>query len=158
MNNLSVAWQPISELVEHPKNPNQHSREQIERLAKLIKYQGWRHPIIVSTRSGYIVAGHGRLAAARLMGANEVPVVRQDFRDDVQEYTFLTSDNAIHEWSILNMNEIDETIKALGEFDHELLGLKNFNMNFNEPEAKKEPEDKEAELKSCPNCGVMIDG
>ena len=37
LNNLEVKWIPISELVEHPKNPNQHSADQIKRLAKLIK-------------------------------------------------------------------------------------------------------------------------
>lgn len=157
LNNLDVVWVPISELRPHPKNPNQHSPDQITRLAKLIRYQGFRLPIIVSDRSGYIVAGHGRLEAARELGLTTVPVTRQSFDDEEQEYAFLVSDNAIHEWSVLNMKEIEETVAGLGEFDHELLGLINATQ-FDEPEPKSEPQDKEAELKTCPNCGVLIDG
>ena len=54
----------VIKLVEHPSNPNQHDDRQINLLARIIKAQGWRNPITVSKRSGYIVAGHGRLAAA----------------------------------------------------------------------------------------------
>lgn len=158
LNNLETKWVPVSELRPHPKNPNQHSKEQIERLSKLIRYQGFRLPIIVSNLSGFIVAGHGRLEAAKLLGLTTVPVSRQDFDDDIQEYTFLTSDNAIHEWSVLDLSGIEETVKGLGEFDFQLLGLKNLDVQFEEPEAKSEPKDKDAELKTCPNCGVLIDG
>lgn len=56
---------PIDDLRPHPKNPNRHSPEQVTRLAKILKYQGWRVPIKVSTTSGYITSGHGRLLAAR---------------------------------------------------------------------------------------------
>ena len=46
--------------VEHPRNPNKHSDKQIALLAKIIRNQGWRNPIVVSADSGFIVAGHGR--------------------------------------------------------------------------------------------------
>ena len=52
-------------MVEPPRNPNRHSDKQISLLAKIIKSQGWRNPIVVSNRSGFIVKGHCRLAAAR---------------------------------------------------------------------------------------------
>lgn len=51
----------LTELVPHPRNTNKHPEKQIEVLAKLIKNRGMRHPIIVSKRSGFIVAGHGRV-------------------------------------------------------------------------------------------------
>ena len=54
----------IEKVVPNPKNPNQHSKKQIDLLAKIIKGTGWRNSITVSTRSGFIVKGHGRLAAA----------------------------------------------------------------------------------------------
>ena len=47
-------------LVQNPRNPNKHPQKQIELLAKIIKSQGWRAPITVSNRSGFIVRGHGR--------------------------------------------------------------------------------------------------
>ncbi len=56
-------------LVVHPRNPNKHPAEQIRMLSNIIQHQGWRNPIVISARSGFVVAGHGRLAAALLLGA-----------------------------------------------------------------------------------------
>lgn len=158
INNLDVKWVPVSDLVPNPRNPNKHSDSQVERLAKLIRYQGFRLPIIVSNLSGFIVAGHGRLEAAKRLGLTTVPVTTQDFEDETQEYAFLVSDNAIHEWSELNMKEIEDTVKGFGEFDHELLGLISQPVDFDEPDEKSEPSEKQVDLKTCPNCGVVIDG
>jgi hypothetical protein len=55
-------WQkPVESVVGNPRNPNVHPERQIELLAKIISAQGWRAPITVSTRSGFVVRGHGRL-------------------------------------------------------------------------------------------------
>ncbi len=62
-------------LVGNPRNPNKHPKEQITALAKIIKRQGWRHPIVVSNRSGFVVKGHGRLLAAKEIGAKQVPLI-----------------------------------------------------------------------------------
>ena len=45
---------PIHELKAHPKNRNIHPKEQIEQLAEILKYQGWRYPVKVSNQSGYV--------------------------------------------------------------------------------------------------------
>ena len=55
---------PLKDLRPNPKNPNQHPPEQIKLLASIIRATGWRGPITVSKRSGYIVKGHGRMMAA----------------------------------------------------------------------------------------------
>ena len=86
---------PISELKPNPKNRNAHPQDQIERLAKILKYQGWRYPIKVSKRSGYITSGHGRLAAALLNAWDTVPVNYQDYESEEQEYADLQASNAI---------------------------------------------------------------
>ena len=64
----------VVDLVEHPRNPNKHSDKQIALLAKIIRNQGWRNPIVVSADSGFIVAGHGRLMAAKVLNVEQVPV------------------------------------------------------------------------------------
>ena len=69
----------IYSLVQNPKNNNKHPQEQIERLSKLIKYQGFRNPLVVSKRTGFVLAGHGRIEAAKLAGLKQVPVMFQDF-------------------------------------------------------------------------------
>ena len=84
-------------LVEHPRNYNTHPAEQIRLLAKIIRYQGWRNPITVSKRSGYVVKGHGRLAAALQLGCSEVPVDVQEYKDEASEYADMIADNRIAE-------------------------------------------------------------
>jgi DNA modification methylase len=128
----------ISKLLVHPKNPNQHTPEQIERLAQILKYQGWRYPIKVSKRSGYITSGHGRLMAAVENGWLGVPVNYQDYESDEQEYADLVSDNSIADWSELNLAQINFEVPNLGpDFDIDLLGIKDFVL---EPADKLEPQ------------------
>lgn len=152
----SVTWENIDKLIPSPKNPNKHPAEQIERLAEIIRYQGFRSPIVVSNRTGHIVVGHGRLEAAKKLGLTKVPVSYQDFTDWDQEYAHMVADNAIADWADLDVGQIKEEISNLGDLDIDLLGMKE--LEFDEPAEKKESEDKEAELKTCPNCGVLIDG
>ena len=64
----------VDAVVPHPRNPNRHGDEQVALLAKNIRALGWRHPVIVSKRSGLVVAGHARIEAARLLGVAEIPV------------------------------------------------------------------------------------
>lgn len=132
-------WEPIASLKPHPKNRNTHPPEQIERLAKIIKYQGWRHPIIVSKQSGFIVAGHGRLEAAKLLNLPVVPVHYQDFVDADQEYAFLISDNAIALWAELDLSAIHKDLPELGLGDLDLLGFQNFELEP-DPEGGGDPE------------------
>ena len=76
---------PLGELRPNPKNPNMHPEEQLKRLGAIIRGAGWRNPITVSTRSGLIVRGHGRLAAAQLEGLTEAPVDYQNYTSDAEE-------------------------------------------------------------------------
>lgn len=134
-----IKWLPIKELKPNPKNPNKHPEEQIERLAKIIRYQGWRSPIIVSNQSGYIVAGHGRLEAAKKLGFTTVPVQYQDFENEDQEYAHMTADNAIASWADLDLSGINLEVPNLGpDFDIEFLGLKDFKIDAFENEQTHE--------------------
>lgn len=145
------------ELKPHPHNRNKHPADQIERLAKILSYQGWRYPIKVSKRSGFITSGHGRLEAALKLKLEHVPVSYQDYTDEAQEYADLQADNAIASWSTLDLSSISEDIAAFGpEFDIDLLGMRNFTVDV----AEKEPEKKEQQpkLTQCPNCGEVFDG
>jgi ParB-like nuclease domain len=154
----AISWVDISQLKPNKKNRNIHSEDQIERLAQIIKYQGWRSPIVVSKQSGEIVAGHGRLEAAKKLGLNQVPVSYQDFLSPDQEYAYLVSDNSIASWAELDFAGINQDIADLGpEFEIDLLGIRNFNIDFQEPKEKEIPELKDADFKMCPNCGVAIE-
>lgn len=144
MNELK--WVNPNELKENPKNRNVHTDEQIARLSQLITYQGWRWPIIVSNQSGFIMAGHGRVLAAKRLGLETVPVSYQDFTTEEQAYAFLVSDNAIASWSELDLAGINSDIVDLGpDFDIEMLGIKEFELDTQQ----KLPNRK---LLECPHC------
>lgn len=87
----------VTKLVPNPKNPNQHPDNQIQLLGRIIRQAGWRQPITVSKRSGFIVKGHGRLAAALLEGMKEAPVDYQNYTTEAEEYADLVADNRIAE-------------------------------------------------------------
>lgn len=114
----------VVNLQPHPQNPNKHSDRQIALLAKILRHQGWRAPIQVSSRSGYIVAGHGRLEAAKLGGLQSVPVDVQDFENEADELSHLLADNRIAELADLDMNEVKELIDGAfpDDFDMDLTG------------------------------------
>jgi ParB-like chromosome segregation protein Spo0J len=149
----------LKDLKPHPKNRNSHPEEQIARLAEIIKYQGVRSPITVSKQSGFITRGHGRLAAAKLLKMKTFPVVFQNYDSTDQEYADLQADNAIALWSVLDVDAIRKEIADLEfDFDPNVLGLREFaEIEFKEPDAKKDPELKEPDLSACPNCGVAIE-
>lgn len=119
-------------------------------------FYGWRHPIIVSNQSGLIVAGHGRLEAAKKLGREKVPVHFQEFQSEEEELGFLTSDNAIASWAELDLGTINNFVPDLGpDFDIDLLGIKDFVLEPADkfqgdedavPETPAEPKVKRGEL------------
>lgn len=120
----------VGSLKPHPRNPNRHPESQIALLAKVIKAQGWRAPITVSNRSGYIVRGHGRLLAAQLLGVKQVPVDRQDYASDEEELADLIADNRIAELAEmdrLSLAELLQEIEAAG-LDLEIAGFTKTDM------------------------------
>ncbi len=118
---------PVSMLKEHPKNRNAHPEAQLKRLAQILEYQGWRYPIKVSKASGYITSGHGRLAAAKILRLDSVPVNYQEYESSEQEYADLQADNAIAAWAELDLSSINADLGDLGpDFNIDFLGIKDF--------------------------------
>ena len=109
----------LSELKPNPKNPNTHPENQVELLAKVIEAQGWRAPVKVSTRSGYIVSGHGRYLAAQMIGC-PVPVDYQDYPSEAEEMADLLADNRIAELSEMNNAMLAEIFSEMNPEDIDL--------------------------------------
>jgi hypothetical protein len=153
----AIVIEPIDKLVLNPDNPNKHPPEQIEHLRKIIKYQGFRNPVIVSNRSGFLIAGHGRIEAAKLEGFTTVPVIYQDFENEASEYAHMVADNAIQMRSELDKSMINEKFVEFGpDFDADFLGIKNFviepfDSGFNPSEAAADKKHK-----VCPHCGEAL--
>ena len=158
----------ISKLIPNPRNPNQHSDKQIELLAKIIEHQGWRVPITVSKRSGFVVRGHGRLLAAEALGLEKVPVDYQDYENEAEEWADLIADNRLAELSELDNEMLKDLIQEIdsGEIDLTLTGydedaieslltpidIDDFFRDHEEPSNEKEEG-----AKTCPHCGRPIE-
>lgn len=119
------AIEPIVKVIPNPRNPNQHPENQIELLAKIVASQGWRSPITVSRRSGFVVRGHGRIMAAVKLGVSEVPVDFQDYRNEGEEWADLIADNRIAELSSNDRGLLKDILEELddGAFDMDLTGF-----------------------------------
>lgn len=139
----------VEELILHPKNPNTHPQNQIKILAQNIRYHGWRHPIVVSKLSGYIVAGHGRLEAAKELGVSIVPVEYQNFASEDNELAVLVGDNRLAELSSLDLNGLQDIIDGFkaSDFDTILAGFEPTDLDALLGEQKPDfGDEKEKEL------------
>ncbi len=122
---------PIGELKPNPKNPNKHPTQQIERLGAIIRGNGWRNPITVSKRSGFIVKGHGRLLAAELEELAEVPVDFQDYDSEAAELADLTADNRIAELAERDEQLLVDAFKTIAASDLDF-GLSGYTQEESE--------------------------
>lgn len=142
-------------LTPHPRNPNKHGARQIDMLARIIRHQGWRNPIVVSARSGFVVAGHGRLQAALQLGAAEVPVDVQEFATEADEWAHLVADNRIAELAEIDQSGLDDLLKDLGDiedFDLELTGFDSNELDrmlADDSDADDIAEESDASEQSC---------
>lgn len=166
MNNIKskdVKIISIQDLRENPKNRNNHPEAQLKVLEKIIKDNGFREPIIVSGRSGYIIAGHARLTVAKRLGFTEVPVSIQDFDSDEAEMKHLIASNEIARYAEFDKdNFLKDFGDDLNDIDFELYGLIDFKL---EGEALKAKDygDHNSEIETegygndlqhqCPKCG-----
>jgi hypothetical protein len=132
----SIEMVDINQIIPNPKNANRHSIEQIKRLEKLIEYQGFRNPLIVSKRTGFLIVGHGRLEAAKNLDFEKLPVIKQEFKDEAQEYAYLISDNEIARWSELDKQAVHIELENL-DIELDLLGIEDFKIEIEEKKEDK---------------------
>src|SRR5512144_2306971 len=83
---------PIERLVPYARNARTHSDEQVAQIAASIAEFGFNAPLLVDSQAG-IIAGHGRLLAARKLGLAEVPVIVLDHLSDAQKRAYVIADN-----------------------------------------------------------------
>jgi ParB-like chromosome segregation protein Spo0J len=126
---------PLDRLVPYARNSRVHSSEQVAQVAASIVEFGFTNPVLVDSNDG-IVAGHGRLAAARELGLAEVPVVVLDHLSDRQKRAYVIADNKLALNASWDVDMLAMEVDALREedFNLDLLG-------FSEDELKGLAED-----------------
>ncbi|WP_299162457.1 site-specific DNA-methyltransferase [Accumulibacter sp.] len=89
---LNVEYRKVEALIPCARNPRTHTAEQVAKIAASIVEYGWTNPILVDGDNG-IVAGHGRLAAARKLNLDDVPVIELAHLTPTQKRAYLIADN-----------------------------------------------------------------
>jgi DNA modification methylase len=93
---LAVEPRPIASLKPNPRNARTHSKKQIRRIADSIVAYGFTVPVLIDETS-MLLAGHGRLEAARLLGLKKIPAIRLHGLSEAQKRALLLADNKIAE-------------------------------------------------------------
>jgi 16S rRNA G966 N2-methylase RsmD len=128
--NHRIELVPVSRLAPYKGNARTHSRKQIRQIADSIKRFGFTNPVLVDN-GGEIIAGHGRVAAAKLLGLNEVPTLRLSHLSAAEKRAYVLADNRLAEkagWDreilaielqgLINLNfEVELTGFDMGEID-----------------------------------------
>src|SRR5437016_4541852 len=94
--NMNIETIPVSALQPYAGNARTHSKKQIRQIAKSIKRFGFNNPVLVGDDLT-IIAGHGRVEAAKLLGLTEVPVVRLSHLSDADRRAYILADNKLAE-------------------------------------------------------------
>jgi DNA modification methylase len=121
---LQIKKIPVEKLIPYVRNSRTHSDAQVAQIAASIKEFGWTNPILVDGENG-IIAGHGRLLAARKLGAKEVPVIELSHLTESQKRAYVIADNQLAMnagWDTamltLELADLKES-----EFDLDLIGF-----------------------------------
>jgi len=163
---------PIERLVPYERNARTHSPEQVAQIAASIQEFGFTNPILVDGQDG-ILAGHGRLMAAKELGLAEVPVVVLDHLTAAQRRAYVLADNKLAlnagwdldllQQEVMALNLADFDLSLIGWSDDDIAGMLDPD-GINEPvkeydgaEEFNEEEFSEFEHK-CPRCGFEFNG
>ncbi|MCK4414321.1 MAG: site-specific DNA-methyltransferase [Candidatus Eisenbacteria sp.] len=110
---------PIERLKPYERNPRTHSPEQVTKIAASLLEFGWTNPILVDADCG-IIAGHGRLLAARELGMTTVPVIELPHLTEAQKRAYVIADNRLALDAGWDEELLAEELKALEDLDFNL--------------------------------------
>jgi ParB-like chromosome segregation protein Spo0J len=158
---LTIQYKKIEQLIPYARNSRTHSDAQVAQIAASIKEFGWTNPVLMDGNNG-IIAGHGRVLAARVLGQTDIPTIELSHMTDIQKRAYIISDNKL----ALNAGWDEEVlgleIAELKEFDFDL-GLTGFSTdeinaltiteNYPESSAKEIDPDDYKMSDTCPKCG-----
>ncbi len=121
---LKIEYRPIGDLIPYIRNARTHDEAQVALIAGSIREFGFTNPVLVDGANG-IIAGHGRLLAARKVGLSQVPVIELGYLSEVQKRALVLADNKLSEragW--------DAEMLALEVGDLQVLGVDVLDLGF----------------------------
>ena len=105
---MQIEQLSVDDLIPYAKNSRTHSAEQVAQIAASIREFGFTNPVLIDSEGG-IIAGHGRVQAARKLGMTEVPCIMLDNLTELQKQAYIIADNKL----ALNAGWDDELLKFM---------------------------------------------
>lgn len=131
----------VEDLIPYARNARTHSPEQIAQIVKSIQEFGFTNPVLVDEHGG-VIAGHGRVMAAKQLNMEQVPCLRLAWLSDVQKRAYILADNKLAENSGWDQAMLDSELDFLKihDFDLDTLGFEidSEELLHAEPEQKSE--------------------
>lgn len=121
---LKIEQRAVADLIPYAANSRTHSDAQVAQIAASIREFGWTNPILIDG-DNTIIAGHGRLMAARKLGLDEVPAIVLDHLTKAQQRALVIADNQLALNAGWNMEMLENEVRALDDegYDLAILGL-----------------------------------
>jgi hypothetical protein len=121
-----VVIRPLESLIPYERNANTHPEEQIEQIANSIRQWGWTVPVLIDEK-GMVLAGHGRIFAAKKLNLEDVPCIVADQWSETQKKAYVIADNKLQEGSSWDYGVMASELKGLAaeDFDIDLTGVSN---------------------------------
>jgi ParB-like chromosome segregation protein Spo0J len=157
---LRVEYRPIEALIPFARNPRAHSDEQVAQIAASISEFGFTNPILLDGENG-VIAGHGRLAAAKLLGLKAIPCIELGHLSEAQKRAYVIADNKLALnglWNeellrleLTDLKELGANLELIGFDAMELADIMlGKDVNFKEYD---ESAADNVQLVTCPKCG-----
>lgn len=127
---MHVEMRPVDRLIPYARNARTHSKDQIAQIAASIAEFGFVNPVLIGA-DDVIVAGHGRVLAAKRLGLTEVPVIVLDHLSEAQRRALVIADNRIAENAGWDEAMLRAELAALREsdFDLDVLGFSDADLS-----------------------------
>lgn len=119
MTKLNIEYLNINSLEPYARNSRTHSENQILQISQSITEFGFTNPILIDAKNE-IIAGHGRVLAAKHLGMNEIPCIRLEELTDIQKRAYVIADNKMAENAGWDKEILKLELHALEEFGFDL--------------------------------------
>lgn len=116
---MRIEYLPVGALQPYSRNARTHSRKQIRQIARSIERFGFCNPVLIDDGGG-IIAGHGRVEAAKLIGMKEVPAVRLSPMSDAERRAYILADNRLAEEAGWDREILALELQGLLDLDFEV--------------------------------------
>ena len=162
---MQIESVPIESLIPYARNARTHSEEQVAQIAGSIREFGFTNPVLIDGDGG-IIAGHGRVMAARKLGLSDVPCIRLAHLTEMQRRAYIIADNKLalkagwdSEMLALEMGGLSDFGYNLELTGHDLKEIEQLLNMSNDLGSTPVPGSANVSdgLSTCPKCGCRFD-